>query len=149
MNKESATLVPALVLSRTYDAPPERVYAAWTDPAIAAKFMGPGNVKATKIEMDVRVGGAYQIVMVMEDGSTLPVRGIYRDVQPGKRLSMTWRWEEDDPADEYDTLLTIEFFDRGGKTELVLTHENFARAESRTNHEEGWTAILDELPGAL
>jgi uncharacterized protein YndB with AHSA1/START domain len=77
------------------------------------------------------------------------VRGEYRDVQRPKRLSMTWRWEEDNPADEYDTLLTLEFLDRGGKTELVLTHEQFATAESRNNHKEGWTAILDQLESSL
>ncbi|MBV9736931.1 MAG: SRPBCC domain-containing protein [Candidatus Eremiobacteraeota bacterium] len=145
----STTLVPALILSRTYDVAPEHVFAAWTDPQIAAKFFGPGNVKATNIQMDVRVGGRYSIDMLMEDGSTMKVGGVYREVQPPKRLSMTWRWDEDDPADEYDTLLTLEFFDRGGKTELVLTHDQFLKLDSRDNHARGWNAILDQLTGAL
>jgi len=145
MTDTSTNAVPTLVLSRIYDAPAERVFAAWTDPQIAAKFMGPGNVKATNIKMDVRVGGEYSILMVLEDGETLRVGGVYREVQPPKRLSMTWRWEEDDPAEEYDTLLTLELFERGEKTELVLTHEQFAKLESRNNHEKGWTAILDRL----
>lgn len=149
MNQTGAAIVPALVLSRIYDAPPERVYDAWTDPKTAEKFLGPGNVKATEIKMDVRVGGTYGLVMVMEDGSRMPVRGVYREVQRPSRLSMTWRWEENSPADEYDTLLTLEFRDLGGKTELVLTHEQFASAESRSNHEHGWTAILEELAVAL
>lgn len=149
MTQASATWVPALVLARIYDAPRERVYAAWTDPNLLITFLGPGNVKAGDIDMEVRIGGGYRLVMVQEDGERMPVRGVYRDVRPPERLSMTWVWEEDDPADEHETLLTLEFFDRGGKTELVLTHEQFARGESRTGHERGWTAILDQLGSAL
>jgi len=149
MSEASATAVPALVLSRIYDVPPERVYDAWTDPNAAAKFLGPGNVKCVDITMDVRAGGTYSLVMVLENGERLPVRGVYREVQRPRRLSMTWRWEEDNPAEEHDTLLSLDFHDRGGKTELVLTHEQFTSAESRSNHEGGWNAILDQLSEVL
>lgn len=149
MMDSHATLVPALVMRRVYDAPRERVYAAWTSPEAAASFMGPGDVKATEITMDVRVGGSYRIVMVHADGSINPVRGVYREVVAPQRLSMTWKWEEENPSDERETLLTLEFIDRVGKTELVLTHENLASVESRSNHERGWASILEELAGAL
>jgi uncharacterized protein YndB with AHSA1/START domain len=145
----SAAVVPALVMRRHYNAPPARVYAAWTSPAAAAVFLGPGDVKATEIEMDVRAGGKYRIVMVMPDGARMPVRGVYREASPSKRLSMTWRWEEDDPAEERDTLLTLDFIDADGGTDLVLTHEHLASVESRDNHEHGWTAILDALATAV
>lgn len=149
MSEASTTVVPALVLSRIYNVPPERLYDAWTNPDAIGKFLGPNPVHVVEIEMDVRAGGKYSLVMVRPDGERLPVRGEYRDVQRPKRLSMTWRWEEDNRADEYDTLLTLEFLDRGGKTELVLTHEQFATAESRNNHKEGWTAILEQLDSSL
>ena len=58
---------------------------------------------------------------------------------------MTWLWEEDDPADEHETLLTLEFNEVGDETELVLTHERFASTESRDRHAEGWTAVLTQL----
>lgn len=75
----------------------------------------------------------------------LVVRGTYREVQPGKRLSMTWRWEEDTPQEEYDTLLTLDFAAHGTGTELTLTHEQFATDQSRTNHEGGWTTVMDRM----
>jgi len=62
---------------------------------------------------------------------------------------MTWRWEEDKPEDEYDTLLTLEFNELNGGTELVLTHEQFANADSRDRHEDGWTAIMEQLGTVL
>jgi uncharacterized protein YndB with AHSA1/START domain len=99
--------------------------------------------------MDVRTGGSYSIVMLMPDGERMNVGGTYRDVRPPERLSMTWRWEEDKPEDEFDTLLTLEFNEVDGGTELVLTHEQLASVESRDRHEHGWTAIMEQLAAAL
>lgn len=140
-----STTVPALVLRRVYRAAPERVYQAWTDPALAKQFLCPFDVTIPEISFDVRKGGAYHIVMLKADGERLVVRGVYRDVQPARRLSMTWKWEEDDPKDEHETLLTVDFKPADGGTELTLTHEQFATAESRSNHEGGWTSILEKL----
>ena len=105
----------------------------------------PESVTIADVAMDVRTGGSYHIVMQKEDGERLTVRGTYRDVQPAKRLSMTWKWEEDDPTDEYATVLTIEFAPVDGGTELTLTHEGFQKEQNRSDHEDGWTSILDKL----
>ncbi|MEA2688302.1 MAG: hypothetical protein QOD51_909 [Candidatus Eremiobacteraeota bacterium] len=141
--------VPALVLRRTYAAPRQRVYDAWTKPELAAKVLGPGDVTVPEIEMDVRTGGTYRLVMLMPDGERMNVGGTYREVRAPERLSMTWRWEEDDPADELDTLLTLEFNEVAGGTELVLTHEQLASVESRDRHADGWGKILDQLASAF
>ncbi|HTD38831.1 MAG TPA: SRPBCC domain-containing protein [Candidatus Limnocylindrales bacterium] len=141
--------VPALVLRRTYDAPRQRVFDAWTKPELTAKFLGPGDVTVSDIQMDARTGGTYRLVMVHSDGERMPVSGTYREVRAPERLSMTWRWEEDDPADEFDTLLTLDFNEVAGGTELVLTHEQLASVESRDRHAHGWGLILDQLAGAL
>ena len=141
--------VPALILRRTYAAPRQRVFDAWTQPQLAAKFLGPGDVTVPEIEMDVRQGGTYRIVMLMPDGERLNVGGTYREVSAPERLSMTWRWEEDDPADEYDSLLTLEFNEVAGGTELVLKHEQIRTVESRDRHADGWGKIMEELASAL
>ncbi|MEO9263885.1 MAG: SRPBCC domain-containing protein [Candidatus Baltobacteraceae bacterium] len=149
MTETHAPVVPALVLRRTYKAPRERVFSAWTTPETAVRFLGPGDVTIPEIHMDARTGGSYRITMLKADGERLLVSGVYREVIAPARLSMTWRWEEDNPAEEYDSLLTLEFNDLGGETELILTHAQIATAQSRDNHEHGWTAILDKLPDVL
>jgi uncharacterized protein YndB with AHSA1/START domain len=149
MNKTTTPVVPAIVLRRTYKASRQRVFDAWTNPEIAAKFLGPGEGKAEIVEMNARAGGSYRIVMHMPDGSTLPVFGTYREVRAPEHLSMTWRWEEDNPADEYDSLVTLDFIEVNGATELTLTHEQLKTVESRDNHESGWTAIVDQLAAVL
>jgi uncharacterized protein YndB with AHSA1/START domain len=143
------TTIPALVIRRTYDVAPERVYEAWTTPEVAKVFLGPNDVKAAEVQMDVRVGGTYRIVMQMPDGERWTVGGTYHEVVPGRRLQMTWRWEEDDSKDEHDTLLTLEFNPHNGGTELILTHEKFASQESRDGHLRGWEAIVDALGNVL
>ena len=142
---QATSSAPALTLRRTYKVARQRVFDAWTTPDIAATFFGPGDVKATEISMDVRPGGSYSITMVKPDGERLIARGVYREVLAPERLSMTWRWLEDDPADEHESLLTLEFNDLGGETELVLNHTQLASVASRDGHAEGWTAILDQL----
>ncbi|HTD34639.1 MAG TPA: SRPBCC domain-containing protein [Candidatus Elarobacter sp.] len=146
---ETPVSVPALVLRRTYAAPRQRVFDAWTTPEILTKFFSPGDTKITEIAMDVRAGGSYRILMVHPDGEQFPVRGVYQEVRAPEKLSMTWRWEEDDPADEFDTLLTLEFNEVAGGTELVLTHEQLRSVDSRDRHAEGWGQIIDRLASVL
>ena len=149
MTNLQSTTVPALTLRRTYPVPRERVFAAWTDPAVAVRFFSPGETKATDIRMDVKTGGTYSITMLTPEGERFVARGTYREVTVPERLVMSWSWEEDDPADEVDSLLTLDFIDRNGATELVLTHEKLASLESRGRHEEGWTSIIDQLATVL
>jgi uncharacterized protein YndB with AHSA1/START domain len=134
-----------LVVRRTLPAKRERVFAAWTQADQMRKWAGPGEVKAAEVECDLRVGGKYRIGMLRPDGETWYVGGIYREIREPERISYTWRWEEENPADEFDTLVTVEFHERGEQTELVLTHEGFANEESRSGHEGGWGQAIDKL----
>jgi uncharacterized protein YndB with AHSA1/START domain len=140
-----STVVPALVIRRTYSASPERVYEAWTDPKLAQQFLCPAGLTVPEIQMDVRTGGKYRIVMMLPSGEPYVAYGVYRDVQPVKRLSMTWQWEEENPQDEHESLLTLEFNPHGSGTELILTHEKLASVESRASHAHGWNSMLEKM----
>lgn len=141
----NTTTIPALVIHRTINASPQRVYDAWTQPELAKEFLCPEGVTIGDVSMDVRVGGSYRIVMKRPEGEDYIAYGVYRDVQPGKRLSMTWTWEEDTKEEEHETLLTVEFAAQGSGTALTLTHEKLASEESRTNHQHGWETVLDKM----
>jgi uncharacterized protein YndB with AHSA1/START domain len=140
----TTTTVPALILRRTFDAPRERVFDAWLTPNVMSEFMGPGEVKATDISVDARTGGKYSITMDTPKGKMI-ASGVYREIRRPERIQCTWVWQEDDPADERETLLNLDFHDRGSQTELVLTHEQLRDDESRASHEHGWVAILENL----
>lgn len=141
----NTTTVPALVIHRMFSASPERVYEAWTQPELAKQFMCPEGVTIGDMSMDVRVGGTYRIVMKNPAHEDYVAYGTYREVQPARRLSMTWTWEEDTKEEEHETLLTVEFAPHGSGTELTLTHEQLASEQSRTNHQGGWNTMLDKM----
>ncbi|HEY6327437.1 MAG TPA: SRPBCC domain-containing protein [Candidatus Cybelea sp.] len=146
MNEMPADTATGLVLRRTYDAPRERLYEAWTTPQILKEFFAPGDVKVEDVQIDLRVGGGYRMAFKMPDGEVWCVRGTYRELRAPERIVCTWSWEEDDPALERETLLTLEFLERDSQTELVLKHELFRDSEQRDSHEHGWTEILEALP---
>lgn len=136
--------VPALVIRREYAASPQTVYEVWTNPELA-QFLCPQGMTVADVALDVRVGGTYRIDMRTPENEAFVAYGTYRDVQPGRRLSMTWTWEENSPEEEHETLLTIEFNPHGSGTELILTHERLSSEDSRRNHEHGWNSMLDKL----
>lgn len=110
------------------------------------RWLAPGEMTVPEIEFDARVGGRYRIMMLRPDGEKLVVRGTIRELRVPEHLSMTWQWDDDDGVPEgNETILRLDFHDREGATELVLTHENFTDAASRGRHEDGWNACLDNL----
>ncbi len=139
------TTLPAVQISRRFDAPPARVYDAFANITALAELIRPDDVELVEVEADVREGGAYKIVLRMADDDLWTLQGVYREASPPSRLALTWIWIEDDPKDEQHTLLTLEFAPDGDGTQLTLRHELFAREESRTSHEGGWAKCLDKL----
>jgi len=57
----------------------------------------------------------------------------------------TWQLEEDEDWKNHNSIVTVEFFDHEGDTELRLTHEKLPSEESRDDHNEGWNSLLDKL----
>jgi uncharacterized protein YndB with AHSA1/START domain/predicted enzyme related to lactoylglutathione lyase len=150
MSNANAPAVSALVIRRVLKAPRERVFAAWTQPDTLRRWLAPGEMHVAELNFDARVGGAYRIAMLTPDGEPFVVHGAVRELRAPERLSMTWQWENDEGVPEgNETILTLDFYDRDGDTELVLMHENLTDAESRERHEHGWNDILDKLPGLL
>jgi uncharacterized protein YndB with AHSA1/START domain/predicted enzyme related to lactoylglutathione lyase len=146
MSSTNTAAVEALVIRRTYNAPRECVFDAWVKPEIFRRWMGPNDVAVSEMTFEERVGGTYRIVMLAPDGERFVVFGTIREYDRPARLSYTWQWEDDDGLPEAaETLLTLDFHDRDGKTELVLTHENFASEETRGRHSSGWTSALEQL----
>ncbi|MDH3458647.1 MAG: SRPBCC domain-containing protein, partial [Gemmatimonadota bacterium] len=92
----------------------------------------------------LKVGGRYRLAMRSAEGKSHTAVGTYREIVRPTRLVYTWSWEEGGSNTE-ETLVTVEFNAVGGATEVVLTHERFATAESRDDHLRGWTSCVDRL----
>jgi len=139
-----------LQIKRTFAAPREKVFRAWTDPRALTRWFAPSDDFSTPLaEVDVRVGGKYRIQMKAPDGVLHTVNGVYREVKPPEKLVFTWSWEPGGGScgtPGYETLVTVEFHERGNSTELVLTHEGFMDSTERDKYNQGWTGCLNRLP---
>jgi uncharacterized protein YndB with AHSA1/START domain len=99
------------------------------------------------VELDLRAGGRYRLEGTVR---TRPwkIWGTYREVAPPSRLVYTWSWDNDaelgEPAGE-DTLVTVDFRERGEETEVVVTHERLATGKARDEHRAGWNECLERL----
>ena len=142
----SAAVKPSLTLKRRLNAPPETVYAAWTDPKKLVHWFGPDQGPVTKAETDVRVGGRFHVVFHSEDGEEHDVSGIYREVVPNEKLQFTWAWRT---MPERESLVTVLVKPDGDGALLTLIHEQFFDEPARDRHEWGWTGALDKLEKAV
>src|ERR1700748_688398 len=78
-----------LEITRVFNAPRKLVYEAWTDPKHMTEWWGPGVFTNQSCVLDVRPGGAWQIIMRSPDGMDFPCRGVYREVVAPERLVFT------------------------------------------------------------
>ena len=96
------TAAPTLTIRRTFQAPRERVFAAFTTPEILREWHGPPETAIESVAFDARPGGRYRIEMRMTDGEAYNVGGVISEFQPPELLAYSFRWEEDDPQLERD-----------------------------------------------
>src|SRR4029077_1851906 len=83
---------PSLTIKRRLNAPPAKVFAAWTDPEKIKSWFGPGQVQCTHVAFDLRVGGHYVIAAQSPDGEKHQVGGVVREVVKNEKLVYTWAW---------------------------------------------------------
>ena len=132
---------PVLRMTRRFAAPREAVFDAFTDVKQIMLWWGPEGFDVPEADLDPRTGGAWRICMRTPNGEVFCVGGVYREFVRPERLVLTWAWESDTMAD-VETLVTLEFDEMDGGTELRLLHEGFPRPEARDKHQEGWTGCF-------
>ncbi|SMR72382.1 Uncharacterized conserved protein YndB, AHSA1/START domain [Aliiroseovarius halocynthiae] len=137
----------SLEITRHIPHPPERVFDAWLDPKMLAKFMIPGpDMTVPEVSSDATVGGRFRIVMRAPEAGDLPHEGEYRVIDRANRLQFTW---ESPYSTSEDSLVTLDLTPKDGGTDLTLHHMRFETEELRDNHQQGWGTILTSLEGAL
>ncbi len=143
-----------LTLKRTFDAPRELVFNAWTDPKLLANWWGPSLFTTPVCELDVRPGGKLRIVMHGPAGTLfdvdLPTTGTFKEVDKPNRLVFTAEALPDEHGQpQLVTLDTVTFAEEGGKTEMtlhvVVLKSTPAAAGALAGMEAGWSQSLDKL----
>jgi uncharacterized protein YndB with AHSA1/START domain len=128
-------------VERVLPATPDVVFDAWTDPASLRVWMAPGASTVADAECEARVGGAFRIVMINDDGA-FEHTGRYLELDRPRRLVFTWRSLGTGLA---DTEVTIDLAELDTGTRMVITHRGLPSAEELDNHHDGWSGIADKL----
>ena len=135
----------ALEITRTFNAPPARVFACFTNKEDWSAWAGPREVQGQVTLLEPRVGGRFRMVMHRPDGTEIAAGGVFQVLEEPSRLAFTWKWEHGEDT----TLVTIFLRDVGGKTEMHFRHEGFTSEEDRDNHNKGWTGCFEKLDALL
>jgi len=144
MAKEQLSPDTSLTVRRTFQAPRDRVFRAWTNAQELARWFAPSAEYSTKVpELDLKVGGKYKVEMHHKGGTVHTVGGTYREIKPPEKIVFTWGWESGTVT--HESLVTIEFLDLGSATEILLTHVQLPSIEERQKHTHGWNGCLEQL----
>jgi uncharacterized protein YndB with AHSA1/START domain len=135
-----------VLITRIFEAPRERVFRAWTDPDELAAWYGPEHMETPRerIQIDLRVGGRWEVTMVPRGGGAEFVLGydILELVEPELLVLRS------DPMPEAGmhegTVVRVEFHDHGDKTRITLSDGPLPR-EGRGHAEAGYNAALEKL----
>lgn len=109
--------LPTIVITREFDAPPERVFRTHTDPDLLVQWLGPRGLSMRVDHYDARSGGSYRYVHSDDDGE-YAFYGSFHEVRPTERIVQTFTFEG---VPDGVSLETARFEDLGGRTRLTIT----------------------------
>jgi uncharacterized protein YndB with AHSA1/START domain len=135
----------SLRLERLIAASPETLFALWVDPAQLIRWWAPDGYQAIVHALQIKPGGRWRVGLRGPDGATPSMSGVYRIVEPPRRLAFTWAWDGENGARGHESEVTVNFEAAPGGTRLVLVHQQFEGKPARDRHNNGWTAALDHL----
>jgi uncharacterized protein YndB with AHSA1/START domain len=139
-----------LVLTRLIAAPREKLYRAWTEPALLKQWFAPHPWTTPKVEADVRPGGSCLFVMASPEGKEFPNRWVYLEVVKNEKLVTTdayvSAWV---PAPKPFMTAILTFENEAGKTRYTARVRHWS-LEDKVRHEEmgfhgGWGQCADQL----
>lgn len=132
-----------LEITRHFKASPERVFDAWTDAEALALWFRPGATMTARVDdLDVRVGGAFRIVISGEEDHA--VEGVYSVVDRPNRLVFSWVWQQGDLAG-LETEVDVVFEADAAGTQMTLHHRRLPTDSAVAAHEDGWSGALAQL----
>jgi len=150
-----------LVINRTFTAPRDRVWQAWTEPEHLKRWCGPKGFTAPVCTIDLRVGGRYLNCMRSSDGQDFWSTGVYREIVAPSRLVCSDSFADEQgnvvPATHYgagpdfplELQITVTLEEDAGTTRMTLRHAGLPPGEMRESCAQGWNESFDKLAESL
>jgi uncharacterized protein YndB with AHSA1/START domain len=134
-----------LLIVRTFAAPRALVFKAWTDMECMMHWTGPKGFISKGDRLDVRPGGTHRACLIAPTGEEHWVSGKYIEVLPPHRLVFTHAWELPNGKRSPETVVTVDFTEKDGATEMRFHQAFFESSTSRDGHKGGWTESFERL----
>jgi uncharacterized protein YndB with AHSA1/START domain len=150
MNERSVSH-STFVIERSYPTPPQRVFAAFSDPAKKRRWFAEGEkAQIESFEMDFRVGGGERSRFRFNDGPACTNDTIYQDILPNRRIVFAYTMTLGDRRIS-SSQATFEFFPTEMGTALIFTEQGafFEGADGAKIREEGWRQLFEQLAREL
>lgn len=132
-----------LLIERTFDAPVALVYRLWEDRDHMLRWWGPEAFTAVELDWALTPGRPWRGAMTSRQYGLSRFGGAIREVDPKKRIVFTFQWGEESRQDP-ETLVTVSFAERDGKTIQTFHQAPFARVEARDSHVGGWNSMFNK-----
>ena len=134
-----------VTIIRTFDAPREFVWKAWTDPDLFAQWYGLSNSTLSNVKMNVRVGGGWSGTMNIPNAPDTSWKADYSEVAEPKRLVFALR-NPDNLEDPNREIVSVTYEKLGDKTRVVFSQAgNLPPEQYNKDLKEGWNAFFDRL----
>ena len=141
---------PGVEVRRLLAASPSRVFAAFSDPSLVARWLRPSpDVKLTVLKFEFEPGGTYRFAYDDPGGQRMVVGGAFRAIEAPSHIVFSWVIEPPDEHAGIDSEVSVQLVARGASTELTIRHANFGRADADQRHDQGWRGALDLLEARL
>lgn len=162
-NKKNPKKTGEMKIARTFNAPRERVWEAWSEPNLFKQWWGPKDFTSPFVNIDFKEGGKYLNCMQGPDGKQFWSTGNYERIVPYEEIVCSDSFSDEEGnivsasyygmSDDFprEMKISIMFEDRGDQTLMSLTHSNtdHMNAEDRDNMEKGWNQSLEKLAAIL
>lgn len=140
-NPENRTLT----LERTFNAPLDLVWEAWTQPEHIANWWGPKGMQTKVLQHEFKEGGNWKYAMIMQDGSEFIADGIYKEIVPKARIISTANFKPMTEGVEIQAL-----FEANGNTTKFTFHcvhetEEYCKQQEQMGFYNGWGSVFDRL----
>jgi uncharacterized protein YndB with AHSA1/START domain len=157
----TSTCEDEILLTRYFDAPPDLVWKAWTEPEYVMQWWGPKDYTCPFCKIDLRVGGSYLYCMRSPEGKDFWSTGMFREIVRNKKIVCTDSFSDDKgnvvPATFYgmspdfpsEMVMTVSFDVQAGRTKFTLQHAGIPPGGMRDLTRAGWIESLDKLEGVL
>jgi uncharacterized protein YndB with AHSA1/START domain len=149
--KERSVTHSTFVIERTYPTPPQRVFAAFSDPAKKRRWFAEGEgFEMEEFQMDFCAGGRERVRFRSKSGHVFTNETIYQDILANRHIVFAYTMTMGDKRIS-SSQATVEFLPKGKDTELIFTEQGafFEGADGPQMREQGWRQLLDQLASEL